>query len=158
MREDKTFLIAGGTDFMRADKTARKETDADLEKITTAIQKCGKRVSFPESDGMEDDAEEPRYSRSKNGSGIARRIISALMLSAISLAGAANQTWTDAVRYNRPDFAEISCTADSQLAGEIVTKGGRAGRYLHWNGFELTTTKGANSSRTNLEAIQPRWI
>ena len=83
---------------MRADKTARKETDADPEKIATADQKDGRRVRFLKDDGMDDDAEGPPHSRSKNGSGIAGRIISALMLPANSLAGAANQTWTDAVR------------------------------------------------------------
>ena len=91
---------------MRADKTARNETDADPEKIAAADQKGGRRVKFLTDDGLDDDAEEPPHSRSKNGYGIAGRIISALILSANSLAGAANQTWTDAVRYNRVDFAK----------------------------------------------------
>ena len=50
--------------------------------------------------------------RRKNGSGLAGKIISALVMSANALAGAARESWTKTVRYNRLDFAEVCCTAD----------------------------------------------
>ena len=96
--------------------------------------------------------------RRKKGSGLAGRIISALMMSANALAGAAHQTWTQTVRHNRLDFAEICCTADSQLSGEVISRGGTADRYSHWNGFYLTTRKGADALRDGLDATRPRWV
>ena len=80
------------------------------------------------------------------------------MVSANALAGAAHQTWTQAVRYNRLDFAEVCCTADSQLAGEVIARGGSADRYSHWNGFDLTTRKGADALKTGLSTTRPRWV
>ena len=81
-----------------------------------------------------------RYRR-KNGSGLAGKVLSALMMSAQALAGAAHESWTKTVRYNRLDFAEVCCTADSQLSGEVLSRGGTAQRYSHWNGLDLTTQK-----------------
>ena len=80
------------------------------------------------------------------------------MVSANALAGAAHQTWTQAVRYNRLDFAEVCCTADSQLAGEVISRGGSADRYSHWNGFDLTTRKGAEALKAGLDNTRPRWV
>ena len=77
---------------------------------------------------------------------------------AINRGRSTHRTWTSAVRYNRVDFAEICCTADNQLAGEIITRGGTADRYSHWNGFDLTTHRGATSLRNRLEETQPRWV
>ena len=108
--------------------------------------------------GLQLDLPRKPYRRTKSGSGVAGKVISAVWLSASSLAGAAHHTWTSVVRYNRVDFAEVCCTADSQLSGEIITKGGAAGRYSHWNGFDLTTHKGATSLRARLEETQPRWV
>ena len=66
----------------------------------------------------------PEHDRRKNGSGLAGKVISALMMSAQALAGAAHESWTRTVRYNRLDFAEVCCTADSQLSGEVLSRGG----------------------------------
>ena len=96
--------------------------------------------------------------RRKKGSGLAGKIISSLMISANALASAAHQTWTQTVRYNRLDFAEVCCTADSQLSGEVLSCGGSAHRYSHWNGFDLTTRKGAEALRDGLDATRPRWV
>ena len=98
-----------------------------------------------------------RYRR-KNGSGLAGKVLSALMLSAQALAGAAHESWTKTVRYNRLDFAEVCCTADSQLSGEVLSRGGTAQRYSHWNGFDLTTQKGAEALKAGLDATRPRWV
>ena len=112
-----------------------------------------------ESEEKEDAEPQPgQHRRKKSGSSVAGKVISALLMSASSLAGAAHRTWTSAIRYNRVDFAEISCAADSQQAGEIITRGGTADRYSHWNGFDLTTHRGATSLRDRLEETQPRWV
>ena len=96
--------------------------------------------------------------RRKNGSGLAGKVLSALMMSAQALAGAAHESWTKTVRYNRLDFAEVCCTADSQLSGEVLSRGGTAQRYSHWNGFDLTTQKGAEALKAGLDATRPRWV
>ena len=80
------------------------------------------------------------------------------MMSANALAGAAHQTWTKTIRHNRLDFAEVCCTADSQLSGEVISRGGSADRYSNWNGFDLTTRKGADALRNGLDETRPRWV
>ena len=75
-------------------------------------------------DDLQDDSDDEPLSkgshrRTKSGSGLAGRIISAPMLSVSPIAGTANQSWTEAVRYSRVDLAEVCCTADTQLAGEV---------------------------------------
>ena len=80
------------------------------------------------------------------------------MMSAQALAGAAHDSWTKTVRYNRLDFAEVCCTADSLLSGEVLSRGGTAQRYSHWNGFDLTTQKGAEALKSDLDASRPRWV
>ena len=117
----------------------------------------------PDEFESEDDSCQARRSkgasgRSKSGSGIAGRIISTLRMSANAIAGAANHTWTEAVRHNRVDFAEVCCTADSQLAGEVIAEGGAAERYSHWNGFDLTTRKGSEPIRDGLESTRTRCV
>ena len=74
------------------------------------------------------DTQERPPRRKKNGSGLAGRILSALMLSAGTIADAAQLSWTNAVRHGRVDLAEVCCTMDSQLAGEAIIKGGTAHR------------------------------
>ena len=116
----------------------------------------------PETDDsdLEGDADPQRCrpQRKKNGSGLAGRILSTLMISAGAIADAAQISWTNAVRHSRVDLAEICCTADSQLAGEVISKGGTADRYSHWNGYDLTTRKGTDALRSKLESTRPRWI
>ena len=104
------------------------------------------------------DPQRRRPQRKKNGSGLAGRILSALMISAGVIADAAQVSWTNAVRHSRVDLADVCCTADSQLAGEVISKGGTADRYSYWNGFDLTTQKGAEALRSKLESTRPRWI
>ena len=94
----------------------------------------------------------------KKGSGLAGKVISALMMSANAIVGAAHQTWTNAIRHNRVDFAEVCCTADSQLSGEVISRGGSADRYSNWNGFDLTTSKGTDSLLRALQETKPRWV
>ena len=91
--------------------------------------------------------------RKKNGSGLAGRILSALMISASTIADAAQQSWTNAVRRGRVDLAEVCCTADSQLAGEVIIKGGTAHRYSHWNGYDLTARKARMRSAPDWRAL-----
>ena len=91
----------------------------------------------------------------QNGSGLADRVLSALLISAGAIADAAQVSWTNAVRHSRVDLAEICCTADSQLAGEVISKGGTADRYSHWNGYDLTTRKGTDALRSKLESTRP---
>ena len=73
-------------------------------------------VATDDSD-LEDDANPQRHRlrRKKSGSGLAGRILSALMISAGAIADAAQVSWTNAVRYSRTDLAEVCCTPDSQL-------------------------------------------
>ena len=62
----------------------------------------------------------------ENGASTQERtdVLSALMLSAGTIADAAQQSWTNAVRHGRVDLAEVCCTTDSQLAGEVIIKVG----------------------------------
>ena len=53
------------------------------------------------------DTQERPPRRKKNGSGLAGRILSALMLSAGAIADAAQQSSTNAVRHGRVDLAEV---------------------------------------------------
>ena len=94
-------------------------------------ENCGNELLEEENQDSTNQAQKGGIDRQKKGSGLAGKIISALMMSANVLAGAAHQTWTQTVRHNRLDFAEICCTADSQLAGEVLSKGGTADRYSH---------------------------
>ena len=80
------------------------------------------------------------------------------MISAGAIADAAQVSWTNAVRHSRVDLAEVCCTADSQLAGEVISKGGAADRYSYWNGYDLTIRKGTEALRSKLESTRPRWI
>ena len=73
----------------------------------------------------------------KNGAGLAGKII---------------------FRLSRLDLAEICCTVDSQLTGEVLSKGGTADRYSLWNRFDLTTRKGADAIREGLDSTRPRWV
>ena len=50
--------------------------------------------------------------------------------------------WMLASRCGRVDFAEVCCTSDSLLSGAVMSHGGRAVQYSHWNGFDLTTRAG----------------
>ena len=99
-----------------------------------------------------------RFHKGKQTSYQASRLHSALMLSSGTIADAAQQSWANAVSHGRVDLAEVCCTADSQLAGEVIIKGGAAHRYSHWNGYGLTTRKGTDALRSGLESTRPRWI
>ena len=109
---------------------------------------------------LEDDADPQRRrpQRKKSGSGLAGRVLCTLMISAGAIADAAQVSWTNAVRYSRAGLAEACCTPDSQLAGEVISKGGTADRYSYWNGYDLTTRKGTDALRSKLESTRPRWI
>ena len=48
------------------------------------------------------------------------------MLSAGTIADAVQLSLTNAVRHGRVDLAAVCCTADSQLAGEVIIKAGTA--------------------------------
>ena len=114
----------------------------------------------PDDSDLDDDTEPQKRRRQprKKGSGLAGRTLSALMMAAGTLANAAQVSWTNAVRYNRTDLAEICCTPDSQLAGEVISKGGTADRYSYWNGYDLTTRKGTDALRSSLDSTRPRWV
>ena len=99
-----------------------------------------------------------RLRRKKSGSGLAGRVLGALMISAGAIADAAQVSWANAVRYSRTDLAEVCCTPDSQLAGEVISKGGTADRYYNWNVYDLTTRKGTDALRSKLESTRPRLI
>ena len=101
------------------------------------LKKRTLRRTIPTSEG-DADPQRRRPQRKKNGSGLAGRVLSALMISAGPIAEAAQASWTNAVRHSRVGLAEICCTADSQLAGKVISKGGTADRYSYWNGYDLT--------------------
>ena len=145
---------SGGKPTSRADDTTRTDEGALSQNFgMTADDPEGaaeedSKDQGDDGDEVEEDSEnrDDTYRR-KKGSGLAGKVISALMMSANALAGAAHQTWTNAIRHNRVDFAEVCCTADSQLSGEAISRGGSADRYSNWNGFDLTTRKGADALR-----------
>ena len=63
-----------------------------------------------------------------------------------------------ATRYGRVDFAEVCCTSDSFLSGAVMSLGGHAAQYSHWNGFDLTTKAGTDKLKEDLLEKKPRVV
>ena len=89
---------------------------------------------------------------------IANDSFKSLILSAVSLADAVVDSWMQATRYGRVDFAEVCCTSDSLLSGAVTSIGGRAVQYSHWNGFDLTTKPGTDKLKEDLLEKKPRVV
>ena len=63
-----------------------------------------------------------------------------------------------ATRQGRVDFAKVCCTSDSLLSGAVMSLGGRAVQYCHWNGFDLTTKAGTDKLKEELLEKRPRVV
>ena len=63
-----------------------------------------------------------------------------------------------ATRYGRANVAEVRCTSDSLLSGEVTSLGGRAVQYSHWHGFDLTTKAGTDKLKEDLLEKKPRVV
>ena len=81
-----------------------------------------------------------------------------LQLSLLSLGTGEAKAFGAAVRWGRADLAEVCCSSDSVLSGEVERLGGRTLRYSHWNGFDLSTVKGYEACVASLRVERPRWI
>ena len=136
-------------------KTSKKML---MKKMRRMLTKTRTRWTIPTVKATPICKSVARAGRRMDPDWLAGWLLSALMLAAGTIADAAQLSWTSAVRHGRVDLAEVCCTADSQLAGEVIIKGGTAHRYSHWNGYDLTTRKGTEALRSGLESTRPRWI
>ena len=63
---------------------------------------------------------------------IAKELFKSLIFLVVSLDDAVIDSWRQATRHGRIDFAEVCCTSDSLLTGAMTSHGGRAVQYSHW--------------------------
>ena len=82
----------------------------------------------------------------------------ALLAAASCLDMAVAQPWHNATTYGRLDLAEVCCTADSELSHKVISAGGTAERYSHWNGYDLSTAAGTVKLKQDLDHRRPRVV
>ena len=93
----------------------------------------------------------------KATSGLPRAALRLLQIALLSVGAGEAKAFGAAVRWGRADLAEVCCTSDSVLSGEVERLGGRTLRYSHWNGFDLSTNKGYEACAASLRAERPRY-
>ena len=85
------------------------------------------------------------FEQSKTLKSVAKGLESGLLGCAMALENA----------HGRLHFAEICCTSDSKLAARVSALGGRAKRYIHGNGFDLSNKAGFHALTTELIRDKP---
>lgn len=93
-----------------------------------------------------------------SGGSLTKYLVCSVLTAAVALDQRPLEAWHSVVRHMRLDFAEVCCSSDSALSASSSEKGGHCERFNHWNGYDLTTQKGAERLKERLAECWPRVV